>query len=499
MRKNEIDKSRMAVRERERESKEVKNSCSYFDVKNKEKGNINNKTGYRKKREDERLVHGNISGLTDVLTNEKYRKSFFLFVNDREGNAFTKENLSFLNKKKCSQRKKDVKRRGLINMSLQKQKLTAERGITLLALIITVVILIILAAVTINITLNNGLINQAKQAGEDTMQAAKDEQQMLEDAASYINGILADTNKAKTLVQAFKDGEIQVGDYVDYAPDPHDPVTVGTDKTGFTDARGILGTTDQTYSQDTTNTHWRVLGLTEDGNSVMLLGSQIAKDGDDLKGEDTLNEICGLYHNSALAQETRSIKIEDINRALGGITVDYEQGTVTLNGDSSNTNIGETYGREYITGEGDYTPEGYLKDPKEEITPGTKIKGNAYRYEISSDYNRLDYEYLKEKGAKINERGYEMLFRGVEDYAKSYFLANKAIDTENQRYTIGVVNDILIKNGTPLFSIGGSTYEYYFAVRPVVVLRSNITVEQIHVIDDQMEEEWDTVSSGMPM
>ena len=51
-----------------------------------------------------------------------------------------------------------------------------ERGITLLALIITVVIMIILAAVTINITLNKGLINQAKQAGEDTMQAAKDEQ-----------------------------------------------------------------------------------------------------------------------------------------------------------------------------------------------------------------------------------------------------------------------------------------------------------------------------------
>ncbi len=123
-------------------------------------------------------------------------------------------------------------------------------------------------------------------------------------------------------MQAFKDGEIQVGDYVDYTPDPHASVTVGTDKTGFTDSEGILGTTDQTYSQDTTNTHWRVLGLTEDGNSVMLLGSPIKQDGASIEKsykyylflegatgykncESTLNEICGLYHNNTLAQETR--------------------------------------------------------------------------------------------------------------------------------------------------------------------------------------------------
>ena len=49
MRKNETDEKRMAVRERERESRRVKNSCSYFDVKNKEKGNINNKNYYLKK------------------------------------------------------------------------------------------------------------------------------------------------------------------------------------------------------------------------------------------------------------------------------------------------------------------------------------------------------------------------------------------------------------------------------------------------------------------
>ena len=391
-----------------------------------------------------------------------------------------------------------------------------ERGITLLALIITVVILIILAAVTINITLNNGLINQAKQAGEDTMQAAEDEQQMLEDAASYINGILADTNKAKTLVQAFKDGEIQVGDYVDYTPDPHDPITVGTDKTGYTDEYGDLGTTDQTYSQDTTNTHWRVLGLTEDGNSVMLLGSQIAKDGDDpylvlqgaegyLKAEDTLNEICGLYHNSTLAQETRSIKIEDINRALGGVTVTYPEegapgsGTVTLNTDSKKTNIGETTDySSYTYQSGDYSPESYPNEVSEQI--GTEVQANSYNYDIT-DEDGLNYNYLKSLGASISERGYNMLFDKTthEKYSKSYWLASGAKDKyfDNISFGIGAVHGGNVFNSySELFISTGRWKAYGFAVRPLVVLKPNVTVEDIHKIEDQLEKEWNTVAGN---
>ena len=387
-----------------------------------------------------------------------------------------------------------------------------ERGITLLALIITVVIMIILAAVTINITLNKGLINQAKQAGEDTMQAAKDEQQMLEDAASYINGILADTNKAKTLVQAFKDGEIQVGDYVDYTPDPHGSVTVGTDKTGFTDSEGTLGTTDQTYSQDTTNTHWRVLGLTEDGNSVMLLGSPIKKDGDDpylvfegargyLSAESTLKEICGLYHNNTLAQETRSIKIEDINRALGGVTVTYPEkgehgtGTVTLSTDSSNTQIGETtYYPSYTYQSGDYSPESFPSEVSSQI--GQKVQANAYYYDIT-DGSGLNYSYIQSLGSTISERGYNMLFEGTteaEDWVKSYWLASSGVYAYSNDAFFGpgyvAGGDVYLGDYNSLFDSDGNGLGNFYAVRPVVVLKSDVTVNDVHKIADQQEEEW---------
>ncbi len=442
---------------------------------------------------------------------------FFLYVS---GN---KKNSNNSNKAKQGHKLKEEHRaltgkKWKTMFNVPKEKFAVERGITLLALIITVVILIILAAVTINITLNSGLINQAKQAGEDTMQAAKDEQQMLEDAASYINGILADTNKAKTLVQAFKDGEIEVGDYVDYTPDPHDPVTVGTDKTGYTDSNGYLGTTDQTYSQDTTNTHWRVLGLTEDGNSVMLLGSPIKQAGASaenpykqylfLEGatgykncESTLNEICGLYHNNNLAQETRSIKIEDINRALGGITVTYPEegepgsGTVTLNTDGNKTNIGEvTHYPSYTYQSGDYSPESYPSAVSSDQI-GQKVKANAYYYSIT-DGSEPNYDYMQSLGSTISERGYNMLSEETagSGMLKPYWLASSGVYAYSDYafFGPGGVNGNLVALGgiLELFnSLGGKDFNYS-AVRPIVILKSGVTVDDVHKIADQQEEEW---------
>ena len=67
-----------------------------------------------------------------------------------------------------------------------------EEGITLLALILTVVIMIILAAVTINVALGEGgLVEQAKWAVEQTANSTKAEQEQLDDVVSQINDIIA--------------------------------------------------------------------------------------------------------------------------------------------------------------------------------------------------------------------------------------------------------------------------------------------------------------------
>ena len=62
---------------------------------------------------------------------------------------------------------------------MQKQK-NKQTGITLIALVVTIIILIILAGISINMIVGeNGIINMAQRAKNETEQAAKDEQQAL--------------------------------------------------------------------------------------------------------------------------------------------------------------------------------------------------------------------------------------------------------------------------------------------------------------------------------
>ena len=72
-------------------------------------------------------------------------------------------------------------------------KTSNQRGITLIALVITIVILIILATVSIKVVLGEGgLIDRAQEGKSLTDQAQTDEQEELTGAEEYINGILVE-------------------------------------------------------------------------------------------------------------------------------------------------------------------------------------------------------------------------------------------------------------------------------------------------------------------
>ena len=80
-----------------------------------------------------------------------------------------------------------------------------QRGITLIALVITIVILIILATVSINVVLGEGGLIQRAQEGKDlTEQARIDEKEELTGAEEYINSVInerKDDNEEETPVQ----------------------------------------------------------------------------------------------------------------------------------------------------------------------------------------------------------------------------------------------------------------------------------------------------------
>ena len=77
-------------------------------------------------------------------------------------------------------------------MEVRQIKRTTEKGITLVALVITIVILIILATVTINVAFGDGgLIEKAQQAKNLTEQATRNEQESLNSIMKQFNEIMS--------------------------------------------------------------------------------------------------------------------------------------------------------------------------------------------------------------------------------------------------------------------------------------------------------------------
>jgi predicted PurR-regulated permease PerM len=64
------------------------------------------------------------------------------------------------------------------------------KGITLVALVISIIVMLILAGVTISLALNGGLIDKAKQAIDKYNEAAREEQNHLNEINNYLDDIM---------------------------------------------------------------------------------------------------------------------------------------------------------------------------------------------------------------------------------------------------------------------------------------------------------------------
>ena len=416
--------------------------------------------------------------------------------------------------------------------------LKKQKGITLIALVVTIVVLLILAGVTISLLLDeNGIITKSKDARNANRAGAIKEEITLWKAEKFAadNGAgshesmdnflarlktrglisdediatIKDTRKlqvgketivfpsdAKTLVQAFRDNEIKVGDYLNYNDyvDESKTCTTKTNENGWAD---------QTYTA-TKNTYWQVLGLDETGEKLMLISQSpikkgmktdtTAKDWEKspylvLKGaysyvncKTILNNISGIYSTSL--GTAQSLTAEEINRLIG-VTVDYTNKKVYANTDSS-TNIDEmgVLGNQYTYKSSDYTPESYIN--KTNATEGTKTDpATAYYYQWGN--------------LTIDDALKTMLFSATTsdaNFAKSYWLASPAVlaSSDNAYFGPGAVNNGYVGAGGDVFGSYGRWYANGFGVRPIVYLNSEITVEDLHVINGQ-EDDWLTYSN----
>ena len=74
---------------------------------------------------------------------------------------------------------------------MRNKELKSKKGITLIALVVTIVILLILAGITINLVFSeNGIIKKAQEAAEAQKQAEESDRQALEDLADQLDDVI---------------------------------------------------------------------------------------------------------------------------------------------------------------------------------------------------------------------------------------------------------------------------------------------------------------------
>ena len=117
-------------------------------------------------------------------------------------------------KGKNTKKRKKLKRGEKLFMKEEMKKsfarISKEKGITLVALVITIVILIILATVTINFAFGeDGIIARAQQAKEITEQATKEEQEQLNSLMDEYSNILAEDSEIQEPEGPIIDGTVE--------------------------------------------------------------------------------------------------------------------------------------------------------------------------------------------------------------------------------------------------------------------------------------------------
>ena len=227
---------------------------------------------------------------------------------------------------------------------LSKKKSLQEKGITLIALVVTIIILLILAGVTLKMALSqNGLFSKTQEAADKYKQAQSDEEEMIRQIATQMN---------IEYVGAEVTGYIPTGE--------SENCTLGTDNTGYESP--------QTFTRKEMT--WRVWDF--DGNTLRLIGEptdeMLYLEG--VKGYNNgvwaMDHICKeLYSNNRTGVEVTTLKRSDILKVS---TIDFTNSKHGLLGvevdsnESNNINYGQSY--TYETGNFIYPDIWYSNDKK---------------------------------------------------------------------------------------------------------------------------------------
>ena len=361
-----------------------------------------------------------------------------------------------------------------------------EKGITLVALVVTIVVLLILAGVSINLVLgNNGIIAKAKEAETKSAEASQNDLKGMNALAEEMNNALGE--KPKVDLSKYK-----IGDSVNYTYDPaSSSYTLESKYSGYS--------SNQTIAQ-TTGLTWKVLNVDKENDTVDIISTNptsstviFANILGYNNGPYLMNEICkAQYSNKTLGVNARSINLLDMEKHLtaDGITArnayQYDSSTAkygTTKTYPSNTKYPSLYANQKGAGPNITEAEASKKitqpdttkgnDPYEESKPivpkGTTEPTNDSTYGTGNPLTVTQTYYYR----PINDTNYGTASSILANSTK-FWVAARYVYTNSGNADFGLRYADTSTSGYYMFGSGGDTYGYDCALRPVVSLPSRL-------------------------
>lgn len=352
-----------------------------------------------------------------------------------------------------------------------------ERGITLISLAVTVVVLMFLAGIIITANKdNNGILDIANNKKEETermtieegikIELQEDPPESYADLIEFLKGygtilnedvpdeatLVTTKGEYKILVKDIWNTDkeelgISVGDYVEYSYDGGTYIVDGT-YSGTNEEKTI------TILNSGTSI-WRVIDVNKQSKQVKIIPTNLNNYEITLNGVNgfnngvkILNDLCNqIFSNTQYNATAKNINIEDIEKL--------------------SSNISELKGVNYGI-EKEYNSLVYPYVLKGENN-NSKQDDFFYNYENASNIKLMQTYYegnIEFKSSKYNE----LLPSG------SYWISSRAINnTSSADYylrTLNTVNTVTL-SGTKLFNSQGQEQSNTFSVLPIVTIESN--------------------------
>ena len=346
-----------------------------------------------------------------------------------------------------------------------KKTLKNAKGITLVALVITIIILLILATISIQSLTNTGLFEKAKEARDKTQNATENQAKILNEYEDELNKYVSGTTQTQKLAD-----KVKVGNYVTYTPDVLESNALETLKANLNTYSGNSSSTvNAAIKRD--DLKWRVLDV--QNGQVRLISEKPTTSKIELKGYNGYNnavklidDACiTLYTNKQLASKVQNLKIEDITKYMktqptedttpySPTDIKYpkilenEENQTVVNS-TTNNKLGVSSQESFVTGN--------------DTSATSTLKNTYWNQTMNNTDSFTDSKY------------YELFINNGSNYA-TYWMSSRCVSANSYYADFGVRLMLPGDVSASYLCHFIDEYSYDCAFRPCITLNSNVQV-----------------------